>query len=418
MHQNNTSSIYDSQAPTYTEKFFVSTSGGYFIEGEKEVSTDINAGRPRACIKAISRSGKYINGVQPEYEGEALNIYPGYTEFRPHEPEMNLYKTEFEGFKDPEQKTNKELTKRHDIHNTYLKAYKDPDKMTKKDRAALLAAESRIYIKPQNVISSEKSPRGIITHISKKSARRLKKLMARTLGLDLWIDLTFSDDVFIGMTFQERLRKARLCLEEFEREIKKLGLAYIWKKEIMPRLSGVMVGKRVCHYHVALCGFTEQQKKNYEKIAVQLLTTWVTITRTKNPKALQVALHRDKEGKPSSYRLIENQRAALRYIGKYFGKTEKIEGFKVESIGRAWGYSKNLILADPTVIHLTREESIIIRRLMRKACRLKKSRKFIGILEQLKCGYSTFLFCSEDLIWRLLNRFVPDPFKQADYVPF
>ena len=398
-----------------------------------------------ACINAISGRTFKINGLQDVYDGETLNIYPGYTEFRPTEPEMNIKADNFEKFKTWEEKTKSEINKTHALHFNYKKNQYDfacdhenfkvarekgvdkileiepSPKLTKlqiAQKSAQEAIESRLFIQGQGSQFSEKSKRGIISCISAKSANRLKKKMSRVLGLDLWIDLTFSDDVFKGMNFQEKLTYSYSCLNEFERLLRSKNLHYVWKKEIMARRSGVLEGERVPHYHVAVCCLSEEQKRRWQQLSIILLIQWVKITGTKNPKAWKVALNKDKQGKPSSYRLINNAKMAGAYIGKYFGKTEDLENFVKESIGRAWGNSKGIPLASAIVVNLTREESIIIRRIMRKAYKLKKNKRFIGVLEQLKRGYATFLFCSGDLVERLLIEYVLDPFKAADPIPF
>jgi len=419
-----------------------------------------NGGEAHACINAILGKPCRHSAIQAVYAGEKLNIYPGFTEFRTHEPDMNLENKKFTCFKDVSEKSQKEINHKNEIHYQYkanrydrispgdrLSLHKigkdivvneifDPsnnekgigkDGLTEKQRGAMLSTEARIYIKPTSIKAQVITKRGMICYISRKSANRLKKMMCRAFNLDLWIDLTFSDDVFEGMTFQERLNFAYLCLNQFERLIKRHGLHYIWKKEIKERKSGPLKGHRVCHYHIALCGLSEKQKREYDQLSIFLLINWVKITRTKNPKAIIVAI-KIKNGTPCSYRLINNSTTAAKYIGKYFSKTEKLDGHKEESIGRAWGYSKGIPLADPIQVNLTKEESIFLRRLLRRVRnadgqhKIKKNKKFIGVYEQLQRGYSTFLFCSENLIMRLLNRYVPDPFKAAidayDPIPF
>lgn len=361
------------------------------------------------------------SAINPHYDGECLHIYPGYTEFRPHEKNMNVANCDFTGFVPNDERTREELAKKHAIHNEYLENYFDDyDDKTQSQISAYLRTESRLYAQPESRPRSSQSARGNITNISKKSATRLKKMMSRVPGLDLWIDLTFSDDVFHYMNFSERLKKSYDCLNEFQRVIRKKGIHYIWKKEIMPRLSGDLQGCRIPHYHVALCGLSEKQKRNYKALSIELLTTWVRITGTKNPNALLVALHQ-KNGKASSYRLIEDQKRAGQYIGKYFSKTDKIkgrhEGSEKESIGRTWGNSKNIPQISAWRVNLTRDESIVIRRLLRRGLRLKKS-KFIGLREQLTKGWATYLFLQEDLIVRLINKYCEDPWKTYEPLPF
>jgi len=379
--------------------------------------SDIGAGRPHACITSISREHRIKYGFRPEYEGELLYIYPGYTEFRPIEKNQNVSLKQFTGMKSYVQKTNKEKRFSDALHFKYLLEQSSNRLSEKNNKPTTDEIESFIYPSRPKTSFKERTPRGIITCISSKSARRLKKLLARMFNLDLWIDLTFSDDVFNDPSFASIIKKAHDCLMEFERYIKSLGLHYVWKKEIKPRLSGRMLGQRVPHYHVSISGLSDIQKKNWEALGIQLLTAWVSITRTKNPSALKVALNY-KNGVPSSFRLIQSTKMALLYIGKYFSKTEDDKSNQLESIGRAWGHSKDLPLASPIVCSLFREESIIIRRMVRKACHLKKNKKFVGCLEQIKSGYATFLFITENFLLRLLNRYVNDPLKVIDEIPF
>ncbi len=237
-----------------------------YIPSEK----DLKRRKRNACITTILGKSFRRGAIQPGYAGEKLNIYPGYTEFRPHEPNMNLADKKFIGFKNFSEKSKKEQNLKNEIHYNYkanrydtipaldrfslhksgndiivteifdpsnIKEKIGKDGLTNKQRGAMLASESRIYIKQISNLITERSKRGVICCISAKSANRLKKLMCRSFNLDLWLDLTFSDDIFEGMDFQQRLAKAYRCLNKFERLIRSHGLHYIWKKEIKERLS-------------------------------------------------------------------------------------------------------------------------------------------------------------------------------------
>lgn len=400
--------------------------------------------KPNACINSISGKPFKTNGVQDVYDGETLNVYPNFVEFRPWELNMNCSLKEFTGFipfEDKklslqekkvsmhyEYKKNRygiENVRRHEFFNCtfgehYVPSAREyrPYQLRKAQFAYQLSSENPFYTRQSKSGSTERSKRGLITCISPKSANRLKKTMSRVLNLDLWIDLTFSDDVFEGMNFQEKLKFSYDRLNEFERFIRSLGIHYIWKKEIKPRLSGRLLGERVPHYHVALCYLSEDQKRNYKRLCIQLLKKWVSITGTTNPDAWKVALNKDRFGEPSSYRLIKSAKMAGCYIGKYFSKTEPLKDYPIESIGRAWGKSLGIPLADAIQVNLTRNESIRFRRIVRKALKLRKNKKFIGCNEQLKRGYSTFLFLTEDFIFRLAGFVSDNPFKKADPVPF
>lgn len=240
-------------------------------------------------------------------------------------------------------------------------------------------------------------------------------------NLNLWIDLTFADDVLSHLPFADRMRVAYDCLNLFERFIKSLGLYYVWKKEIEPRKSGEFKGFRIPHYHVCLGGLTERQMKEWHMLSIKLLIKWVKITGTQDPNAVVVAL-KVKDGTPQSYRLIENRKMAIRYVGKYFSKTNAVkgreDGSEKESIGRAWGCSKDLPLAPAKIVHLDPMEAINLRRFVRRYLKPKKNKKFIGLSEQLRAGYSTFAFVPDDVIHLFVGMCAASPGVPRDFVPF
>jgi hypothetical protein len=281
--------------------------------------------------------------------------------------------------------------------------------------------EERLYVcQPRSGGADDFPTRGIITHISAKSARRLQKKMSRA-DLGLWIDLTFADDVFTHLPFSDRLRIAYSCLNKFERYLKSLGLFCVWKKEIEQRKSGLYKGARVPHYHVCLSGLSQSQKDNWRQLCIRLLIEWVKITGTEDPNALVVAL-KAKAGVPCSYRLIENAKMAIRYVGKYFSKTDvvsgRVESLVEESIGRAWGCSRDLPLAPAQVIHLDPQEACSVRRLVRRYLKPKKNKRFVGLLEQLRAGYATFAFVGDAVIHSFVDLCAASPDVPRDFVPF
>ena len=347
---------------------------------------------------------------------DILTIYPGYTQFRSlpvHNLNMNISNPDFKGFKHHEEKTIYEIYKRDELRLSVRSG----------------EHEERCYIQPPSKKDKESSKRGIITNMSQKSSIRCRKTLARMYELSLWVDFTFADDVFFGLDDQGIKEKSNLILKKYQRYLKTLGLLLFWKREWQPRKSGVMKGRKVPHFHVFIIGLTEDQKKNPEFIAIKLLIKWVQDTGTKNSNALSVALHHGKDGSPTSYRIIHSAKVAIKYVSKYFSKTSTILGHETESIGRTWGYSTGLkdtkYMAGPIQINLDSSESIRFRRFIRKALRLKKSKNFqknglpyLCLREQLIKGWSTFAFFPENLGLRWINRFVPDPFKVYEPVPF
>ena len=363
---------------------------------------------------------KRHNGLMPWYDGCTLHIYPGYTEFKPWEQNMNLLDKEFKGFSQaPADYTTLEnpIDEPDGCELALRKAFQDPPRVLNSE------GERHCYPNSMRLKNATESTRGLITCVSEKSARRLQKRLSGA-GLDLWTDHTFSDDVFSDgkgglVPFSQRIEKSRKCQEEYQRWVKSNGWEMAWKKEIVRRKSGKFKGSRIPHYHIAITGLSDKEKDNYESVACRMLIKWVSITGTENPNALVVALHRDKSGSPSSYRRIDNHQKATAYIGKYFGKTEPVDGYEPESIGRAWGCTEGFPNPDPWVVHLSKEEYVKITRFCIRGKRISKTPKGrIGLMERMKRGYAFFLYASEDFIFRWMNDNIPDIFKDPDPVPF
>ncbi len=396
-----------------------------------------------ACITAISGKYSIPRGLRPGYIGEDILIHKNYVEFKPYEPDMNVSRKKFDGFTPAEEKTPDQIDKAHEIHYNFLKNQYDfetdidnytiidgPDGpkmqqinpepeltvLQQAQYAAQLNAESRLYTRKQTKSLIDRTKRGIITNVSRKSANRLKKFLARILHLGLWIDFTFPDDVMEGKTLAERRDFANDCLKKLKRHLHSLGLQEIWKKEFTKRKSGKLKGLYVPHYHIALAGLNAHQKKHWQMTCIHILAKWVDIIGSDNPKALQVACHRN------SFRQIHCSRQAISYIGKYFSKTNEVEDEQGEviSIGRAWGYAKPLKdgLPDPHHLFLSKNESIQFRRFVRKYKKLKPNKKgFISVYEQIINGYSTFLFANNEVLLEFLESIGVD-INQQQGIPF
>lgn len=209
-------------------------------------------------------------------------------------------------------------------------------------------------------VSSMKTKRGKIAGCSGASARRLKQRIGRAGDLDCWIDFTFPDDVMEKKTITERAEFSYYCMKQLMSFAKNnLGLHVIWKREYKNRKSGNLKGSPCPHFHCLIGGL---KGSNYEYVCICLLREWVRLIGTKNSNALTVALHRKKNGAPSSYRKIENQKHAICYISKYFSKdNDEISIHDNESIGRCWGHTKNLPEIAPKKISLSFLESRALR---------------------------------------------------------
>ncbi len=347
---------------------------------------------------------------------DVLYIYPAYTELKSrlnNDKNMNISNPDFNGFKPYREKTRKELNKREKFRFS-IKSKEE---------------EYRSYIQPPTVRNKARSKRGFISEMSKKASIRCRKTACR-LPLTLWIDFTFPDDIYVGLNHDEIRKKCNEILNRFQRYLKGRGYNLFWKREWKPRKSGRLKGIMIPHFHTFLIGLTDEEKKRPEVTIISLFQKWVETTETlETGKALGVCLRREKDGSPASYRFITSLKAAIKYVSKYFAKPETFEGYEPQPIGRTWGYSKGLReqLAYPIQVTLDQSETNQIRRRIRKALKLRKSKSFqktglpyYGLREQLLNNFTTFVFIPENTIMRLINLFVPDPFKTfySDEVPF
>ena len=234
------------------------------------------------------------------------------------------------------------------------------------------------------------------TGFSASAATRLKKRIGRMGDIQMWLDFTFADDVMSG-TVTERAEYSATCMNYLMTWLHEQynGAYLVWRREWQPRKSGQLRGQLVPHFHVMIGGLSKAAWANYEATSIRILAEWVHITRTRDPNAILVALHRDpKTGEPSCYRKIESMKHAIRYVSKYFSKDEKPPKIPAgESIGRCWGYSRHCPDYPPVYVYLTREMSIRLREHFTKKTGAKPSAlDTTGLYEQLNMGYSTYIW--------------------------
>ena len=227
--------------------------------------------------------------------------------------------------------------------------------------------------------------KGEIKEFSRKSRREFIKLFCKmTDKLVLWQDVTFSDDVM-----QDKVKRKKVsnkALERFRRIViekyKSIKVAY--KREWQPRKSGDLKGEHIPHFHMFMS--VPDAREDYELIdlAIELARIWVDCTGTKEiAKAQRVAIH------PKSYRIIKDQKQAIKYATKYI--TKPGGNWADESIGRSWGTIGRFNIAKPDKREMTPTEMVSVKRRFRKiapkkhpiqkALRLKETPTFLIIQE-------------------------------------
>jgi hypothetical protein len=247
------------------------------------------------------------------------------------------------------------------------------------------------FMKPSN--KDLPGIKDVITEFSKKSRREFIKFLCKITDiLNLWQDVTFSDDVMQNKS--ERKKVSNDVLNRFRRIVleKYPSIKIVYKREWMPRKSGNLQGEYIPHFHMFISA--PAMSENYELIdlAVGLARTWVDCTRTKEiQKALRVAIH------PKSYRIIKDQKHALKYATKYVAKPNG--NWTEESIGRSWGTIGKLNIAEPKVIKTTPTEMAHVKRIFRK---IAPKKHFIQKALRKK-ETPTFLIIKEETVNRILE---------------
>jgi len=324
-----------------------------------------------ACSKAIFSHESWKNWSY-EDDGCYLLIYPSFTEIKNGSHQIEL---------PPEPIIPPE----YDRVKRNRRAY----------RRWQISQDTREGIPPRlNNNNTKIDPkRGVITGFSRKAGTRMKKRMLSFVHPpEMWVDLTYSDDVMMGLSIEEQKDYDNKCFKKFKRKLEKKfpKIEGVSRREWQDRKSGSRIGEETPHRHnlIRVPGLSDKQKL---RIILWILNIWVKCTGTKEKeKALKVALHE------KSYRLIESAKQAQIYVSKYVSKYEQHDD-RV-SRGRFWmkiGYPE---LAKAVAIPLTKNEDKLLRRFFRRYVgRKTKLHKII------KNGFMTWVEIHENTVLKMLE---------------
>ena len=255
--------------------------------------------------------------------------------------------------------------------------------------------------------------KGQVVTFSRKSRRNLMiKLAEMKSRFEFWQDFTFADDVMQGLSVKERAKFTSKVLKAFKLWLDREGykIKGVWKREWRARISGVLLGQYVPHFHV-LYSIEGISEKEYFELAKLFAHKWVEFTGTNQyEKALAVATHR------KSYRRIESRKQANVYVSdrKYISKYG--EYVSEESIGRNWGYIGNPEFAENETFYMNLSEMALLRRILRNFVRKGKKRFKRLIVEK----YSRFfVFIEKSTVHRILEWIVKNRMIEVvEGVPF
>jgi hypothetical protein len=210
--------------------------------------------------------------------------------------------------------------------------------------------------------------------------------------LVLWQDVTFSDDVM--QVKLERKEVSNKTLNRFRRIVheKYPSIKIAYKREWQPRKSGDLTGEHIPHFHMFASVPDASEENEIIRLAADLAYIWVDCTGTKEiSKALRVAIH------PKSYRIIKNQKQAIKYATKYI--TKPGGNWADESIGRSWGTIGKFNIAKPKIRKMTPTEMVSVKRRFRKIA--PKKHPIQKALRQKETP--TFLIVNENTVNRILE---------------
>ena len=198
--------------------------------------------------------------------------------------------------------------------------------------------------------------RGNISGFSRASRKRMIEFMAKIRN--------DGDMYFITMTYDDWswLKKSDDHHNDFEAFRKRFERAFpnwkaIWRVEIKERLSGILTGSKVPHFHLLV--FTgrnddEDTKTAYsEGLRVWGIENWGAIIQPESDYFEDYGFH---------VTPVRNRKMAYSYVAKYIGKQDNDN----ISCGRRWGRIGQFDCGASEIIFLSEDETLELRRLVRK----------------------------------------------------
>lgn len=244
--------------------------------------------------------------------------------------------------------------------------------------------------------------RGQIKGFSPASQKRLtQELCSLEFPFDIFQTFTIPDDV-VPRVLMGYYQGSSDLVHRFSQEIhRRFGLSGIHRREWIKRKSGKYQGISLPHFHFVMSG-PGLNKGNYQRVCVAVAKIWVGMLGTKDPKAVQVATHRE------SYDWIgDSYQKVFRYICKYITKKDS---FGDMLTGRAWGRFGYIPKAKPVLLKVSRYEMVELKRRLkgqfkakaRQAIKKVPGRVYKRILRMIHHGYG-FLYISATLFTKIVE---------------
>lgn len=204
--------------------------------------------------------------------------------------------------------------------------------------------------------------RGNISGFSRASRKRMIEFMARIRDT--------GDMYFVTMTYDDWswLKKSDDHHDDLEAFRKRFERAFpnwkaIWRVEVKERLSGMLTGSKVPHFHLLV--FTGRHDDEQTKIAhAEGLRVWGVQNWSEIIEPEAVAF----ESYGFHVTQVRNRKHAYSYVGKYIGKKDD----DTISCGRRWGRIGKFDCSTSETILLSDDEAVELRRLVKKWLKTKQ----------------------------------------------
>lgn len=205
-------------------------------------------------------------------------------------------------------------------------------------------------------IDIDPNSRGTIKGFSRASRKRMIEFMAkvRQPGAMLFLTMTYDDT---------SLQREDLDFKaEFEAFRRRFERAYpnwraLWRTELETRKSGALQGLDVPHYHMIVFTGMALDTVEHEAVAETFqgwgVPVWQEITSSHDENHLIYGYH---------VTPVRSRKHAYSYVSKYVGKCAN----DTHEIGRRWGRIGKFDTSESETFHLSDNEMIEFRRLIRK----------------------------------------------------
>lgn len=217
------------------------------------------------------------------------------------------------------------------------------------------ARKIKVFRNYENSEQKGGGKRGKITDFSDNSRRNLMNKLAEIDARiePLFTTLTLPDEFYPD---RKNSKKLQYFKNKFEKKLNRKypEIGAIWKKEFMPRKSGLYKGVIFPHYHLLMYG------AELDELRCWIAINWWEACGKLSADHLAAGTRTEK---------LRNSKQGAMYITKYMSKEAKQEDFE---IGRVWGvfHPENIPFVKAILCQLTEEEAVTLIRYMRRFAKM------------------------------------------------